>query len=200
MNKETPVTQTKILIPRRRKDLITRQRLLDLLYEILDLKLIILSAPAGYGKTSLLIDLIYKSQWKFCWYSLDKLDQDPQRFIAHFITSIAHQFPEFGQDSFTALNNMTQDQLNLDFMISVIINDIFENVKEHFVIILDDYHLVDSTDAVSHFISNFIQNMDDNCHVILSSRTLLTLPDLPLLVARSQVGGLSYEELTFYFP
>ncbi|NTU76175.1 MAG: tetratricopeptide repeat protein, partial [Anaerolineaceae bacterium] len=92
---------------------------------------------------------------------------------------------------------MTQGELDIDSLVSVVVNDAIENIHEHFVLVLDDYHNVDDSEPVAMFVSRFIQAMDDNCHVIISSRKLISLPDLPLLVARGQVGGLSYEDLSF---
>jgi ATP/maltotriose-dependent transcriptional regulator MalT/two-component SAPR family response regulator len=164
---------------------------------VLDLKLLILAAPAGYGKTSLLIDFTYHTQLPVCWFAIDALDADPQRFIAHFITAIANRFPTFGEASFSALSNLNQDSLNLDPVISAIINDAYEHITEHFVFVLDDYHYVRDSKLIDEFINRITLEVSENCHLIISSRTLLTLPDLTLLVARSQVGGLSYEELAF---
>ena len=192
-----PVTRTKIIIPRRREELLSRTRLLEMLDELLDNRLIILAAPAGYGKTSLLVDFAVSTQWPFCWYALDSLDQDPQRFIAHFISALKVRFPNFGKSCMSVLQSMTQDRLDLDLLVSLIVNDAYENIPEHFVLVLDDFHLVENSRSVIYFVNRFIQDVDENCHLILASRTLLTLPDLPLMVARSQVGGLSFEELCF---
>ncbi len=164
---------------------------------LLDDRLIIVTAPAGYGKTSLLIDFIHFANWPVCWFALDPLDQDPQRFIAHFIASLNLRYPAFGKSSMAALDSTTQDRMNLDSLLSVIINDIYENVTEHFIFILDDYHLVEDSKPVNYFINRFAQDIDENCHLIISSRKLLGLPDLPLLVARNLVGGLSFAELAF---
>ena len=191
------ITQTKIILPRRRADLLSRQRLLDLVFDLMDYKLIIMVAPAGYGKTSLLIDFAYHSDLAVCWYSLDSLDQDPARFIAHFIASIRVRFPGFGQKSFAALESNLQTTLDIDNLVATIVNEAYEFIREHFILAIDDYHLVNDQKEISYFISRFAQEVDDNCHLILSSRSLLTLPDMPLLVARSMVGGLSFEELAF---
>ncbi len=197
MLSEIPVIRTKIIIPRRRSEIISRKRLLMILDNIIDLKLLILAAPAGYGKTSLMIDFTSHTQLPVCWFALDALDTDAQRFIAHFLTSIANRYPAFGAASFAALQNVNQDKLDLDAVINAIINDCYENITENFVFVLDDYHLVRDSKPIEMFVNRITQEMPDNFHMIIASRTLLTLPDLSLLVARSQVGGLSFEELAF---
>jgi DNA-binding SARP family transcriptional activator len=175
----------------------TRQRLLDSMFENLDKKLVLIIAPAGYGKTSLLIDFTELLEFPVCWYSISSHDQDPLRFFAHFISSIQQKFPAFGQSSLTAMHNASQGTLDLHYLVSTVINDAYENISEHFIITLEDFHLVDDVDPISEFISDFIQGVDDNCTVIITSRKLLTLPDMTLFVARNMVGGISYEELAF---
>jgi LuxR family transcriptional regulator, maltose regulon positive regulatory protein len=197
MESPIPVTLTRTLLPRRRSDLMSRERLLTLLYELLDNKLTIVAAPAGYGKTSLLIDFASHIEYPVCWYAIDSLDRDPQRFLAYFISALHVKFPKFGERSMAALTSAIQGDFNLDHLTTIIINDAYENISEHFVIVLDDYHLVDGSKPVDQFVSRFIQDVDENGHMIIASRTLLTLPDFPLMVARAQVGGLSFEELAF---
>lgn len=187
---------TRVTLPRRRSEFITRQRLVDLLTELLDKKLILVSAPAGYGKTTLLIDFANQIELPVCWYSIAALDYDPQRFLLNLIAAINLRFPNFGQRALTALRNV-QGNINPEYLATVFNNDLYDNIPEHFVLILDDFHLVNDNLMIQEFMSHFLQNVDENCHTIVTSRTLLTLPILPLMVARSEVGGLSFEELAF---
>jgi LuxR family transcriptional regulator, maltose regulon positive regulatory protein len=191
------VTRTKVVLPRRRPDLLSRQRLLDSLFDLLDCKLLVVSAPAGYGKTSLILDFAYQVDIPVCWYSLDTLDHDIQRFVTYFIACIAQRFPSFGSQSYAALEAANPAAIDLDRLVTAIVNDAYEHIQEHFLIVLDDYHLVNLNKEIDYFINRFVQDIDENCHLVLLSRTLMTLPDMPLLIARSQVGGLSFEELAF---
>ena len=190
-------TLTKVILPQRRKDLFTRQRLINLLYDLLDEKLILVIAPAGYGKTSLLIDFSYQVDFPVCWYAIDELDQTPERFFTYFIAALQQRFPTFGEASTEALKALNPFKPDVNQLVSVIVNDAYEHIQEHYLIILDDYHLVCNIQEIQTFINRFINESAENCHLILSSRTLLSLPDLPLLVARSQVGGIGFEELAF---
>ena len=192
-----PVVHTKVILPRRREDLLSRKRLLDLLNDLLDDRLVIVTAPAGYGKTSLLIDLACQHELPFCWYNLDTLDQDPLRFIAHFIASISQRFPGFGEQSNASLQAMSLGNLSLEYVLASIIEEIYQVIREHFVMVIDDYHQVADSQPVNVFINRFVQEVGENCHLVLLSRSLLPLDDLPLLVARSQASGLGMRELAF---
>lgn len=197
MNSRLPILTTKILIPRRREDILPRPRLIQLLSEWMDARLIIVAAPAGYGKTSLLVDFAATEKLPVCWLSLDAYDQDLQRFCAHLIASVQRRFEAFGRTSMAAIENLDQQQISLESLASLIANDLYEATREHFAIVLDDYHLIEDSRAVTGLLNQLIQSVDENCHFMIASRTLLNLPDMPLLVARSQVTGLSFEELAF---
>lgn len=191
------VTRTKIIPPRRRSDLLSRQRLLDTLYELIDFRLIILIAPAGYGKTFLLVDFAHSTELPVCWYALDPLDRDLYRFFVHFIASISEQFPEYGKASSAALEGLIQHQSTLDQFITTVVNEIYENIHEHFVLVIDDFFLVEDNADINSFISRFVQQVDENCHIILASRKLLSIPDMALLIARGYVGGMDYEDMAY---
>jgi LuxR family maltose regulon positive regulatory protein len=190
------LTRTKIVLPRRPRHLLTRQRLLDILDEILERRLLLISAPAGYGKTSALIDWAYHTTVPVCWYALDELDQDPQQFVTYFIATIAQRFPDFGKIANGMLYNTTQ-ALDIPRLVQVLVNDIYENIQEPFVIVLDDYHLVSDCETITNFLNRFVRYMGENCHLVLASREYIRLPDLPLIIARSEAVGLDLDELSF---
>jgi len=188
---------TKVVVPALRPEILSRDRLLTRLEELLEQKLVLVTAPAGYGKTSLLIDLARHTEMPVCWFSIDALDRDPQRFIAYFIAMMTRRFPRFGKESAAALNSLTSLDRGLENLIITLVNEIYEQVSEHFVLVLDDYQFVDSVPEIRDFVSRFIQLASENCHLILSSRRLPALPDMAVLVARQQVGGFDLRELAF---
>ena len=192
-----PVSTIKISQPKRRPEIVARQRLLENLYDQLDKKLILVVAPAGYGKTSLLIDLAANSDLPVCWLSLDTLDQEPQRFLSYVISSIQQRFPEFGRELTAALESLASFEKDSERLLIALTNEINSRIHEHFLLVLDDYHLVDSALPVRLLVNRFIQLSGETVHVILSSRSLPNIPDMPLMIARDMVAGLSYEELSF---
>jgi ATP/maltotriose-dependent transcriptional regulator MalT len=132
-----------------------------------------------------------------CWLSLDALDRDPYRFLNHFVASVQERFPRFGIPSRSLISSPGRGGPDSEQVLRTIVNDLYENVEEHFALVLDDFHLVEDSSEVSQFVSRFAQEVDENCHLVVTSRTLLSLPDLPLMIGRSQVKGLSFEELAF---
>ena len=115
------VTRTKILVPKRRPDLLTRSRLISLLDDVLDYPFTLISAPAGYGKTSLMIDLAHRASHPACWFTIDSLDRDPKRFLAHFIHSIKLEFPNFGKPSLDLLENLNDPLVSPEQFVSTLI-------------------------------------------------------------------------------
>jgi LuxR family transcriptional regulator, maltose regulon positive regulatory protein len=192
-----PISKTKIIIPHRRPELLSRTRLLESLKALLDNKLLLLSAPAGYGKTSLLIDLANHVDMPVCWLSLDLLDRDPQRFLAYLIASLAEQFPKVGEASRVQLHQLRSIEQDAESILITLTNELYENAENDFLLIIDDFHLLDEAPIIASLINRFLQLVDENCHLLLSSRTLPELDDVTLMVAREQVAGLSHVDLAF---
>jgi LuxR family transcriptional regulator, maltose regulon positive regulatory protein len=197
MAQKFPLSKTKIIIPGSRPEILHRARLLPLIDNLLDQKLVLIIAPAGYGKTTFLVDFARQAQMPVCWLSLDALDTDPQRFISYLIAAITERFPDFGRRSTHTLRSVTLIDQDIENLVSVIVNEILEQINEHFIFVIDDYHEVDSVPVIRDFFNRFISLLSENCHVILSSRRLPTIPDIAHLVASRQVSGFDLQELAF---
>lgn len=193
-----PLIVTKYLIPGRRPALLRRPRLLDFLYEHLDRKLILVSAPAGYGKTSLLAEFAHDVDVPVCWYSLDRSDRDLRVFIEYLIAAIRQRFPGFGHRTLEFLEG-AERTIDTDALVGVLVNEIHDEIADYFVIVLDDYNLVNPSEAVNYFLGSLLQRLPENCHLIIASRTIPTLTprDLAVLTARQEVAGLGARELRF---
>ncbi len=192
-----PISQTKIITPHRRPELLTRGRLLRDISASLDRKLILISAPAGYGKTSLLVDLANSTDLPVCWLSLDPLDRDPQRFISYIVASLGARFAGLQAPMQPLLNNLRSIEQDAEEVIVTLTNELYNQVEEDFIFILDDFHLLDGLPQIASILNRFLQLVDDNCHMVLATRTLPELPDLTLMVAREQIEGLGQMELAF---
>ena len=192
-----PISKTKIVVPQRRPEILSRPRLLESMKGLLTNKLVLLSAPAGYGKTSLLIDLAQNVEMEVCWLSLDALDRNPQRFMAYMMASLAEHLPGVGEVSKTLLSQLKSIEKDAEPLLVALTNELYERVEADYLLILDDYHLLDDIPVIASLINRFLQLVDENCHVLISSRTLPDLEDVTLMVAREQVAGLSHTELAF---
>lgn len=190
------INLTKITIPQRRVDLYSRSRLNNLLSDLLQYQLVILIAPVGYGKTSLLIDVARQTSIPFCWYSVDSHHQNLHRFIAHVIAAIGKVFREFGQQSLKLLSE-TRNWIDIEQMVKCLTGEIDKHIMEEFVFIFDDFHLVETNDEVNHFVNQMIQHIGPKCHIVIASHNLVALDNLPFLVAQAKVKGIDFEEIAF---
>ncbi len=110
---------------------------------------------------------------------------------------LRNNFQILVKDSEAALQNLEAGRIPLEQFVTLLVNELYAQIHQRFVLVIDDYHLVDDHEPIGSFVSQFLQDVSDHCHIILASRTLLTLPDLALLVARGAVDGLDFEELAF---
>lgn len=187
---------TKIIVPSKRNDLLSRRGLLDFMHEYLGRKLLLVSAAAGYGKTSLVVDFAHDTVLPVCWYSLDEGDRDPQVFLEYLVASIQRRFPQFGGRT-TALLRTRDEKRPLDSAIGALVTEIYEQINTLFVLVLDDYHLVESSQPVNQLLDRLLAVLPDNAHIILASRTIPAQLTLTRLTAKQQVAGLGAADLRF---
>jgi ATP/maltotriose-dependent transcriptional regulator MalT/DNA-binding SARP family transcriptional activator len=113
------------------------------------------------------------------------------------VNSIVRRFPQLADSALANPESLFLNRISIEQMVTILVNELYEKINEHFIVVVDDYHFVDGHPEIDEFISQFVQLSGDHCHLALLSRTLLSLSDLPLMIARSYVGGLSFEELRF---
>ena len=187
----------KIKLPPRPQKMLGRSRLLDFLYDYADVKLAAVSATAGYGKTSLLIDYAHGINMPVCWYTLDRFDREPGTFFAYLLSCIRRQFPDFGAQSEAVLASLQNPGRDWVSLAAMLVNELYETVPDYFTIILDDYHHIEDVAPINEFLAYLLQYSDEHFHMVIASRRLPMLPNQALLLARGQMVGLDTEELRF---
>jgi LuxR family transcriptional regulator, maltose regulon positive regulatory protein len=190
------VVATKLNTPRVRAQLIDRTALLALLGAAVDRKLTVVSAPAGWGKTTSL------AQWvadtapgpgapSYGWLSIDPPDNDPVRFWTYVICALHNADPGVGT---RALELVSMDADSLRAVLPTLINEVATSSTQ-LMLILDDYHLI-VNQTVHEQMEFLITRMPANLHLVLASRSDPSLP-LARLRARGELAELHTEHLRF---
>ncbi len=166
---ESQLLATKFYAPVALGPLVARPRLNALLAESLKRPFTLVSAPAGFGKTTLLsnwANSVRTSQLLVAWLSLDEEDNDPQLFWTYVLAALQRQRPEYFSPLLQSLQSPQAPPIKL--VLTALINLLLEN-SQHIVLILDDYHLI--TDMEIHTsLSYLIQHMPPQLHLILATR------------------------------
>lgn len=189
--KSEPAFVTKILVPRRRPDTVRRARLLDMLRRGGGGELAALRAPAGFGKTTLLVDLAHEASGSVCWLSLDEWDRDTATFIQYLRLSVLRRFDSAGAKSVRALSARDPRLLLGELTSQIASHD------EDTWIFLDDFHCLDGSEKVLGLLDYFAQRLPLNCRLFLASRTHPALPSLARLRLEGRAMELGPAELAF---
>ena len=137
----TPILATKLYIPPTRPKVVVRTRLIDQLNEGLHRKLTLISAPAGFGKTTLVGEWVANCGRHAAWLSLDEGDNDLARFLTYFIAALQTIAPTTGAGVLGVLHS---PQPPIEVILTTLLNEL-TTLRDNVVLILDDYHLIHST-------------------------------------------------------
>ncbi|MBN1464570.1 hypothetical protein JXA02_02330 [candidate division KSB1 bacterium] len=170
--------ETKLFIPQVREGLVWRSRLLEKLEEMPGKKLALISAPAGYGKSTLLIQWIHHSKIKSAWFSLDGSENEPSCFFTCLISALQQLYDDAGK---AAMQLLKSPQVRIQTVIISLLNDLVKRTEKT-ILVLDDYHLIENS-AVHSALDYFIEHAPPHTTVVLSSRSD---PSLPLSRYRSR--------------
>ena len=197
---DIPLLQTKLHIPPLRVDRLSRPRLLARLEEGLrpETRLILLSAPAGYGKTALLAEWARAQRdggLRVAWLSLEESENDPARFWTYLLAAIETVAPDVGQGARTMLQSAGSPlaPLRSEAIATLLINALAG--LEGLLLVLDDVHLIDEP-AVHRGLAYLVDHLPPAVHLAIASRADPPLP-LSRLRARNQLLELRVTDLRF---
>ena len=170
---------TKFHIPSTGDKVVHRAALFDKLNKGLHGKLILVSAPAGYGKSTLISDWIIKDEIPAVWYSIDKRDNDLVEFLSSIIQGTKTFNQEIGAHAIEVLKS--PQKLDLEKILESFINDLLK-LKQDLLLVLDDFHLIENYEILQ-MIAFILEHAPNNLHILISTRSD---PAFPLARLRSQ--------------
>lgn len=187
-----PLLQTKLFVPQLRPSLVTRPRLIDKLNRGLSSKLILVCAPAGFGKTTVVNEWVTAAEMPTAWLSLDEEDSEPIQFWRYFIAGLQTIDAGFGEQ---ALHLFTQSPPPpLKTAVTVLINEI-SNIANDIIFVLDDYHLIRS-EALQEAVAYFLERQPPQLHLVITTREDPPMP-LSRWRARGELSEIRERDLKF---
>jgi LuxR family maltose regulon positive regulatory protein len=183
---------TKLHIPPAGNNIVHRSVLHEKLNSGLGRKLILISAPAGFGKTTVVSDWIDQSKIPAAWFSLDNGDNDPVDFLSFIISGIQSIHPEFGQSALKLLNSPNRP--SAESIISLLINEIL-GINQNFLLVLDDFHLINSNEVLE-LVAYLLEHIPGNIHIVILTRSDPAL-SVSRLRSQHQMVELRSSDLSF---
>ena len=194
-----PLLKTKLFIPQPRSRLVSRPRLFDNLDEGTSKVLTLVCAPAGYGKTTLLVEWISKYPKDddsinpaFCWLSLDEGDNDPHRFLNYLIATFEWGNVKLSYETTSLLSSFPLPQPRT--VLSFLINDL-ATATDPIILILDDYQFI-SNPIIHNEIAFFLEHIPEIVHLVIATRSDPPI-SLVKLRARNQLIEIRADQLCF---
>jgi LuxR family maltose regulon positive regulatory protein len=190
----TPILATKLYIPPPRAKVVLRPRLIERLNEGLSSgrKLILISASAGFGKTTLVSEWVAVCERPVAWLSLDEGDNDSTRFLTYFIAALQTIDANIGAGVLGVLQ--FPQPPSTESILTALINEI-TTLPDNFIFVLDDYHIIDSK-SVDNALTFLIEHLPPQMHLVIATREDPPLP-LARLRVRNQLTELRAVDLRF---
>ncbi|MGD8624706.1 MAG: LuxR C-terminal-related transcriptional regulator [Anaerolineae bacterium] len=198
---QVPLLQTKLYVPPRRAELVPRPRLIERLNAGLDRKLTVISAPAGFGKTTLVGEWLHKvgahghAPLHVAWLSLDEADNDLSRFLAYLIAALQTVEAGIGKGTLSTLQSPQPPPAEV--VLTPLLNEMAA-LPDRILLVLDDYHLIE-TQAIHDALTFLLEHLPPppgGLHLVIATREDPLLP-LARLRARGQLTELRATDLRF---
>lgn len=187
------VLHAKLMAPRT-AETIVRDRLEPLLAQIPQKRLTVVSAGAGYGKTTLISQAV--QGYDTAWYRLDSLDRDFATFLSHLVAGINRHYPSFGKDTLERLGESQSLGMEYEAVLSVLLHELEQTIDHDLMIVLDDYHEVQDAPLVRDSVQFILERLCPGVHIVIIGRS-----DTPLQLSRlrsmREVLDIRTEDLLF---
>src|SRR5262245_36392561 len=185
------VVRTKLRVPQFARAPVARQRLLRRLGETLS-PFTLVSAPAGFGKTTLVTQLSAACRDSVAWFQIDRLDSDPRRFVAHLLAAVQEEIPAFGRDH---LRQVLQREVGADQRDVVRFVNAIGGLDRRLILVLDDYHEIDNP-AVHTLVAALLEHQPSGLEIVMATRREPPLP-LARYRARGRITEIGTQDLRF---
>ena len=190
------LVSTKLRPSPSRPKMVARSRLTEKLTRKAGLRLTLIAAPAGFGKTTLLLEWLKGREGdekSVAWVSLDEGDNDPVRFLSYLVAALRRTGEaDIGEGVLSALRS--PEPPRIEALIAALVNEI-ASLPGELTLFLDDYHLIDS-ESVHGVVTFLLEHLPENAHLVVASRVDPPLP-LSRLRARNQMTKLDAADLSF---
>ncbi len=190
----TPILATKLYIPPPRPKVVLRPRLIERLNEGLHSTqgVTLISAPAGFGKTTLVCKWVAGCERLVAWLSLDEGDNDPTRFLAYLVAALQTIAANLGAGVSGVLQSPQPPPI--ESILTALLNEI-TTLPDNFILVLDDYHVIDAK-PVDNALTFLLEHLPPQMHLVIATREDPQLP-LARLRARGQLVELRATDLRF---
>jgi LuxR family maltose regulon positive regulatory protein len=190
-----PILATKLYIPLPRSKIVLRPRLIERLNEGLLHKLTLISASAGFGKTTLVSEWVAVCERPVAWLSLDEGDNDPTQFLTYLVAALQTIASNIGAGALGVLQ--APQPPPTEVILTALLNEI-TTIPDNFVLVLDDYHLIDSK-PVDNILTFLLEHLPPQMHLVFATREDPHLPlgvyaklcINPLAACRCRCGGIA---------
>ncbi len=176
-----PLLATKLHVPRPRPHLVHRPCLIQRLQLGMERALILISAPVGFGKTTLLSDWLASSAIPVAWLSLEPQDNEPARFLSYLLAALQTYDPHLG----TIRQVLHHQPPSMESMLTLLINGLLlrrATIQEHFVLVLDNYQVI-TNEYIHRALCFLLEHLPPRMHLVLATRED---PPLPLAQLRGR--------------
>ena len=190
----TPLLATKLHLPRPRALLVPRSHLLERLQQGVAGALTLISAPAGFGKTTLLAQWLGETHMLVAWLSLEAEDNDPTRFLIYLMAALQTLDAQIGTTALALLR--TPQPPPPEVVLAELTNDLVDRAGGDIALVLDDYHFI-NTESIHRGMTFLLEHLPPQLHLILATRADPPLLPLARLRAQGQLCEVRTADLRF---